>query len=159
MSTLPATTTKNTTLTSGLIKVIRKKTAGSHTALHENIAAPVRVTVLVEVSKDAERLVVCTQKFFWLGLRVFCEWHHKWRTFSPPWPTSPGPGRQPLDGSILLKLLLETRLLSKSFDTLDDPLGFCVKSYDLSLWFPTFFISRPHSKISHKLATPFKNMT
>jgi len=42
----------------------------------------------------------------------------------PPWPTLPGRGRQLLDGSILLKFLLETRLQSKSFDTLDDLLGF-----------------------------------
>ena len=45
----------------------------------------------------------------------------------PPWPTLPGPGRQPLGGSISLKFLLETRLQSKSFDTLDDLLGFRVQ--------------------------------
>ena len=38
-----------------------------------------------------------------------------------------GPGRQPLDGSISLKFLLETRLQSKSSDTLDDLLGFQVQ--------------------------------
>ena len=39
-----------------------------------NISAPVRVTDLVEVSKDVASLVVCTQKkiFAW-GVRVFCE--------------------------------------------------------------------------------------
>jgi len=37
------------------------------------------------------------------------------------------PGRQPLGGSISLKFLLETRLQSKSFDTLDDLLGFLVQ--------------------------------
>ena len=47
--------------------------------------------------------------------------------FRPPWPTLPGPGRQPLDGSISLKFLLETSLQSKSFDTLDELLGFQVK--------------------------------
>jgi len=36
-------------------------------------------------------------------------------------------GRQSLYGSILLKFLLETRLQSESFDTLDDLLGFRVK--------------------------------
>ena len=41
--------------------------------------------------------------------------------------TLPGPGRQPLGGSISLKFLLETRLQSKSFDTLDDLLGFLVQ--------------------------------
>jgi len=34
---------------------------------------------------------------------------------------------QTLDGSILLKFLLETRLQSKSFDTLDDLLVFRVQ--------------------------------
>ena len=34
---------------------------------------------------------------------------------------------QPLDGSISLKILLETRLQSESFDTLDDLLGFQVQ--------------------------------
>jgi len=36
-----------------------------------------------------------------------------------------------LDGNILLKFLLETRLKSESFDTLDDLLWFGFKSYDL----------------------------
>ena len=68
--------------------------------------------------------VDCTRKnFFAWGVRVFCDWRHKWRTFRPPWPTLPGPGRQPLRGSISLKFLLETRLQSESFDTLDDLLG------------------------------------
>ena len=60
-------------------------------------------------------------------MRFFCEWSHKWRTFRPPWPTLPGPGRQPLGGSISLKFLLETRLQSEFFDTLDDLLGFRVQ--------------------------------
>jgi len=67
------------------------------------------------------------KRFFGWGMQVFCEWRHKWRTFWPPWPTSPGPGRQPLYGSISLKFLLETRLQSESFDTLDDLLGFRVQ--------------------------------
>jgi len=49
------------------------------------------------------------------------------RTFRPPWPTLPGPGRQPLVGSFSLKFLLEPRLQSESFDTLDDLLGFRVQ--------------------------------
>jgi len=73
-------------------------------ALRGNISTPVRVTDLVEVSKDAASLVVCTQKFFVGGCRFFV--NDKWRTF---WPTSPGPGHQPLDGSISL-FLLNTRL-------------------------------------------------
>jgi len=39
-----------------------------------------------------------SKKNFCLGVRVFCEWPHKWKTFRPPWPTLPGPGRQPLGG-------------------------------------------------------------
>ena len=113
------------TLMSRLIQAVRKKTAGSHVALRRNISAPVRVTDLVEVSKDAESLVVRTlKKNFWLGVRFFLWVCHKWRTF---WPTSPRPGRQPLDGSISLKFVLETRLQSESFDTLDDLLRFRVQ--------------------------------
>ena len=103
----------------------RKKNAYTHVALRENISAPVRVTDLVEASKDAASLLVRTRKtFFCLGAAFFCEWHHKWGTFRPPWP---GPGRQPLGGSISLKFLLVTRLQSESFDTLDDLLGFRVQ--------------------------------
>jgi len=47
-------------------------------------------------------------------------------------PTLPGPGRKPLGGSILLKFLLETRLQSESFDTLDELLGFRVQKFDVS---------------------------
>jgi len=68
-----------------------------------------------------------SKKIFCLGVRFFCEWRHKWRTFRPPWPNLPGPGRQPLGASISPKFLLETRLQSKSFDTLDDLLGFRVQ--------------------------------
>jgi len=49
------------------------------------------------------------------------------RAFRLPWPTFPGPGRQPLGGSISLKFLMENRLQSESFDTLDDLLGFQVQ--------------------------------
>jgi len=68
-----------------------------------------------------------SKKFFAWGVRVFCEWRLKSRTFRPPWPTLPGPGCQPLGGSISLKFLLETWLQSESFDTLDDMLGFQVQ--------------------------------
>ena len=47
--------------------------------------------------------------------------------FRSPWPTLPGPGRQPLGGSISLKFLLDTRLQSEFFDTLDDLLRFQVR--------------------------------
>jgi len=49
-------------LTSGLNQAVRKKTAGSHVALCGNFSAHVRVTDLVEVSKDMASLVVCIQK-------------------------------------------------------------------------------------------------
>jgi len=39
----------------------------------------------------------------------------------------PGLGSKPLDGSILLKFLLEIKLQFESFDTLDDLLGFQVQ--------------------------------
>jgi len=53
---------------------VRKKTAGSHMVLHRNISTPVRVMNRIKVSKDAESLVVCTQKnFFGLGMQFFCE--------------------------------------------------------------------------------------
>jgi len=83
---------------------------------------------LFNSSNGLASLVDCTRKknFVW-GVRVFCEWRHKWKTFRPPWPALPGPGRQPLGGSILLKFLLETRLQSESSDTLDDLLGFRVQ--------------------------------
>ena len=54
------------------------------------------------------------------GCRFFCESHHKWKSFRPPWRTLSGLGPKLLDGSISLKFLLETRLQSESFDTLDD---------------------------------------
>jgi len=98
-------------------------------ALRGNISAPVRIMDLVEALKDVASLLDCTRKkIFFLGMQVFCEWSHKWRTFRPPWTTLPGPGRQPLGGSISLKFLLETRLQSEFFDTKDDLLGFQVQN-------------------------------
>jgi len=62
-------------------------------ALHENFPTLVRVTHLVEVSKDTATFLVCTRKkFFAWGVRVFCQWRHKWKTFRPPWPTLASPG-------------------------------------------------------------------
>ena len=93
-------------------------------ALRMNISAPICSSDSAKLSKHAASLVDCTRKkFFSWGVRVGCKWRQKWRTFRPPWPTLPGPGRQPLGGSISLKFLLETRLQSESFDTLDDLLG------------------------------------
>jgi len=66
-------------------------------ALHMNISAPVRSSGSEIVSKHVYSLVDCTRKkFFAWGLRVGCEWRHKCKTFRLPWPTLPGPRRQPL---------------------------------------------------------------
>jgi len=52
----------------------REKKSETHTALRGNFSAPVRVTDLVEVSKDAASLLVCTRKkFFGWGMCMFCE--------------------------------------------------------------------------------------
>jgi len=81
----------------------------------------------VKESKNAASLVCTRKKNFCLG-GAGCLWvTSKRRTFRPPWPTLPGPGGQPLGGTISLKLLLETKLQSKSFHTLDDLLGFRVQ--------------------------------
>jgi len=104
-----------------------EKNTKTHVALRGNFSGPVSATDLVDVSKDAASLV-CTQIIFLVGeCGYFCKWCHKWRTCRPPWPTLPGPRHQLLDGSISLKFLLETRLQSESFDTLDDLLGFLVQ--------------------------------
>ena len=77
-------------------------------------------------------LQVCNEKnIFWFWVSVFCEWCHKWDSFRPLWPTSSGPRPKLLNGSSSLTFLLETRLKSESFETLDDLLGFQFKSDDL----------------------------
>ena len=55
----------------------------------------------------------------------------KWSNFRLFSPTSSGPRPKLLDGSISLKFLLDIRLKSESFDSLDDLLGFGFNSYDL----------------------------
>ena len=45
-----------------------QKNTETHVALHGNYSVPVRVTDLVDVSKGAASLLVCTRKkIFWLG--------------------------------------------------------------------------------------------
>jgi len=95
--------------------------------LHGHLSGLVSTTDLVKSSQDMASLVVCTRKKFLVGGADFCEWRHKWKTLRPPWPSSPGPGFKALDGNISLKFLLETRLQSDFFDTLDDLLGFRVQ--------------------------------
>ena len=105
-----------------------EKYTETHVALRGTLFGLVSTTNLVKSSKGVESLVACARKkFFGWGVWIFCEWCHKWRTFRPPWPTLPGPGLKPLDGSISSKFLLETRLQSESFDILDDLLGFRVQ--------------------------------
>ena len=99
-----------------------------HVALCGNISVPVRVTDLVEASRYAASLLVYTRKkFFAWGVWVFVSDIITGGTFWPPWPTLPGPGCQSLGGSFSLRFLLEIRLQSESFDTLDDLLGFRVQ--------------------------------
>jgi len=97
-------------------------------ALCWNFSSPVRAANLVKSSKNAASLVACTRKkIFCLGYGFFVSDVISGGLLGHHWPTSPGLGRKPLDGSILLKFLLETRLQSEPFDTLDDLLGFQVQ--------------------------------
>jgi len=114
-------------LSSVLFQDFCAKIAGSHVAMHKHNSRSVCARALFQCSKDLSRLVVRNDKKICWGFVNWCEWCHMWRTFRPPWPTSPGPGLKPLDGSISLKVLLETRLQYESFDTLDDLLGFRVQ--------------------------------
>ena len=110
----------------------RKKTQ-THVDLHGNISTPLRVTDLVEASIDTASLLVYTQKkFFAWGVRVFCEWRHKWRTFRPPWPTLPGSGCQPLGGSISLKFFWKLGHNPSLLILWMTCWGFGFKNYDVS---------------------------
>ena len=85
------------TLASGRFGDFHTRTTRSHVALHAHNSGVESGRELFKGSKDTESLLVCTQnKFFDLGLQIFCEWRHKWRTFRPPWRTSPDPGCKPL---------------------------------------------------------------
>jgi len=106
-----------------------EKNTETHMALRGNFSGLVSGTKPVSLRRRVS-LVTCTRKKFWLGVVDFL-WRRKWKTFRPPWPTFPGSRRQPLDGSISLKFLLETRLQCESFDSLDDLLRFQVQK----LWF------------------------
>jgi len=55
------------TLAPGWIRGFSEKNAKTHVALCGNISAPIQVTDVVEASKDAASLVVCTWKKFLLG--------------------------------------------------------------------------------------------
>ena len=76
----------------------REKNTETHMALPRNFSSQ-------KLKRRGKSFSLHSKKIFWLGVEYFCEWHHKWKTFRPPWPTSPGPGLKTLDGSILLKFL------------------------------------------------------
>jgi len=114
---------KKNSFVCSMFRGFRAKTTGSHVALCDSNSSAESSRVLFKGSKDSASLLVCNEKTL-VGVWIFCEWCRKWKT---PWPTSCGSGPKPLDGSILLKFLSETRLQSQSFDTLDDLLGFQVQ--------------------------------
>jgi len=91
-------------------------------SLHEHNSGAASARELFKHSRLGKSSTLQWKKFLVLGFR-FCQWRHKWSTFRLFWPTSPGPGPKPPDGSILLMFLLETRLKSESFDTVGDLLG------------------------------------
>ena len=104
----------------------RKKTAVFGCFTNALAPLPIALESCSAAQTDRQSSRLHSKINFLLGVRFFCEWRHKW-TFRTPWPTSPGPGGQPLGVSISLKFLLETRLQSESFDTLDDQLGLLVQ--------------------------------
>jgi len=116
------------TLVSGQNKgFLRKKHRNAHGFAWEFLCSCKGYESGRSVQRHGKSSSLHSKKIFLVRGSRFFEWRHKWRTFRPPWPTLPGPGCQPLDGSILLKFLLETRLQSESFDTLDDLLAFWVQ--------------------------------
>ena len=73
-------------------------------------------------------LVGCTRKkFFGWGVRIFCDWRHKWSSFRVILVHVAWPKAQSLDQSVSLKFSLETRLESKSFEPFIDFLAFLVQ--------------------------------
>ena len=64
------------------------------------------------------------KKIFGWGLQSFCEWRHMWSSFGAILAHVARPRAQLLGQSVSLKFLLETRLQSEYFDTLDDMLEF-----------------------------------
>jgi len=116
------------TLASSRFQGFSRKNTETHAALRGNFSGRLSATDPAKSSKDTENLVASTLKnFFGRWVQIFWEWRHKWRTFRSTWPTSPSPGPKPLDGSVSLKFLLETRLQCESFDTSDDLLAFQVQ--------------------------------
>ena len=100
------------------------KTARSHVILHGNFFGPVSATDLVKRLGKSHSLNSKTN--FLVGGSGFLVSDIISRGLLGHLGPLP-PGLKPLDGSISLKFLLETRLQSESFDTLDDLLGFRVE--------------------------------
>jgi len=47
--------------------------------------SPVRLQTWSKCQKTRQAFWSALEKnFFWLGVWIFCEWCHKWRTFRPP---------------------------------------------------------------------------
>ena len=83
---------------------------------------------LFKGSNGSASLLVCTRKkFFGWGLRIFCEWRHRWSSFKVILAHVAWPRAQPLGQSVSLKFSLETRLESESFEPLIDFLAFLVQ--------------------------------
>jgi len=68
-----------------------------------------------------------SKKNFWLGVRIFCEWRHKWSSFRVILAHVDRPRAQLLGQSFSLKFSLETRLVSESFEPLIDFLTILVQ--------------------------------
>jgi len=71
-------------------------------------------TELFKPSNDSATLLCTRKKCFGWGLRIFCEWHHKWSSFWAILAHVTWPRAQALGQSISLKFSLETRLESES---------------------------------------------
>jgi len=83
---------------------------------------------LFKGSNGSASLVDCTQKkIFGWGLRIFCEWRHKWSSFGVILAHVAWPRAQLLGQNVSLKFSLETRLESESFEPLVDFLAFLVQ--------------------------------
>jgi len=79
-------------------------------------------------SNRSASLVECTRKkIFWLGVRIVCDWCHKWSTSRVILAHAAWPRAQPLGQSVSLKFSLETRLEYESFEPLINFLAFLVQ--------------------------------
>ena len=83
---------------------------------------------LLKGSKESVSLVDYTRKkcFGW-GVRIFCVCRHKWSSFRVILAHVARPGAQPLGQGVLLKISVESRLESESFEPLIDFLAFLVQ--------------------------------